>query len=252
MTTMTTSFNSPPITNSILYGGASVTGTSHIERELPNQDAIGMFAFKEGYVMVVADGVGSVLYPEVGSKAVVKAVFEATKIWATYEGAPKEQLLRLIHALFNLYIHEYDKQQCATTCLFAVYLHSGRLVVGQVGDGLVFLQYGEEHLVLEEPKHSFINVTEPITSLRNIKGWRCQEVEVLDKPFSIMLCSDGVSESIEQLFYEKFLQHYVDKITAYNRLKKRNSFIRKQLLNWADKSSVDDKSLVIVNRGVSK
>lgn len=248
MTTMTTNEEQkvPPYH----VAGASVIGYYHREIGKLNEDSIAIFDSREAVVVAVADGVGSAPYAKVGSQRVVQSVYDATKIWLKKGDASKEHLLQLVYALFRLYVSEYDRHDCATTCLFAVYVKkSNRLIIAQIGDGIVFCRVGQDVVVLEEPKTQSINATLPITGIKNVKSWRSFEFDVTNQPFGIFLATDGISECIDQDDYHQFLHSIKLKIQGKERLKYRNETIRHYLKCLPKTVSIDDKTLAIICRG---
>ncbi|WP_251628377.1 PP2C family serine/threonine-protein phosphatase [Niallia sp. MER TA 168] len=232
----------------VIYAGASVRGPQHVRNNLPNQDAIRIQSFSFGTVMVVADGVGSRKLSDIGSKMVTKAVVEGVKIWKKQQGASSTHLLRLIHALFELYVHPYERDECATTCLFAVLLTDGRLILAQVGDGAILLRYQDELMMLAEKEDDFVNITTPITRVRTLSDWSVKEIAIGADEFTLFLGTDGVSEDLVPEKCSDYIDYLCSEISRATKQKKRNRIIRTKLLNWPNKYNGDDKSLIIFQR----
>src|SRR5579862_1410929 len=123
--------------------GASVIGPAHRANGQPNQDAWRRFIGPFGTGIVVCDGLGSKPYSDKGARLACKAVAQAVRIWAK-EQAPDEHLLRLIHNLWNMKVNSLGARDCATTCLFAIALRSGDMLVAQLGDGIALLRLAEQ------------------------------------------------------------------------------------------------------------
>ncbi|MEB9458417.1 PP2C family serine/threonine-protein phosphatase [Bacillus anthracis] len=231
-----------------LFAGASIRGQSHIARHLPNQDAFFIQSYGFGKVFVVADGVGSKPYADIGSRAVVKAVLNGVKLWQGQEGATPKQLLQIIHALWELYIQPYEREHCATTCLFGVYLYGGQLILAQVGDGIIMFLRKDELIVLSEKEDDFLNTTKPIHKVRSYSEWSVQQFDVRNDSFMLLLGTDGVAEDIIEEERSAFMRYLCVKIAQKSTLKKRNTIIKKMLKHWGNRYNTDDKTLIIFNR----
>src|ERR1700722_19547741 len=75
------------------YMFASVAGTSHLSTNLPCQDAclIRELCTPSGepvLILIAADGAGSSLHAEVGSKLVLDTVLELAAAWVREQGQP--------------------------------------------------------------------------------------------------------------------------------------------------------------------
>lgn len=237
-------FNTIPIS---LYAWATVKGPGHIFYNLPNQDACSYFKFTGGELFVVSDGVGSKPHSDVGSKSVVKAVFDAAKKFSQFPQANAYQLIKLIHDYWELYILPYNREDCAATCLFTLLLENGRCVMGQIGDGGVYFKLGEDHFVLSEMDDDYANVTTPITSVRSVKDWAVQDF-IVDQDFAVLLCTDGVSEDLPKSLRFEYIDHLLAKIQPLKKQKQKNKRIRRMLINWGNPHNQDDKSIIVYSR----
>ena len=123
-----------------------------------NQDSFSITKYSFGVVMVVADGLGTKKYSGIGSKRICKAVGDAAKIWVEKENAPIEFLIRLVHNLWDISIYPYSKNECATTCLFCIALNSGKIILGQLGDGIIYYCNDESLNILSEKENDFLNI----------------------------------------------------------------------------------------------
>lgn len=230
-----------------IYAWATVKGPGHILYNLPNQDACSYFKLSGGELLVVSDGVGSKPHSDVGSKAVVKSVFDAAKKFSQFPQANAYQLIKLIHDYWELYILPYNREDCAATCLFTLLLDSGRCVMGQIGDGGIYFKLGSEHFVLCETDDDYANVTTPITSVRSVKDWALQDFNVTED-FAVLLCTDGVSEDLPKPLRYEYIDHLLTEIQPMKKQKKKNSSIRRKLINWGNPHNQDDKSIIVYSR----
>lgn len=232
------------------YAFASVTGPSHLRNNLPNQDAVRIQPLSFGYVFVVADGMGSKKHSHIGSQAATKAVVEAVKDWYQKDQAPMHHLVRLVHVLWGLYIEPYNSNDCATTCLFGVYLYNGTVMLAQIGDGVVMLHHQNQLHVLKEKDDEYFNETTPLHHAQTLDDWTIKQFDVGQDDFMLFLGTDGVAEDIIEGRRADYMQHLVDEIASYRKQKCRNKCIKKKLKTWANQHNTDDKTLIIFSRKV--
>ncbi len=137
---------------------ASVIGTSHVDRQLPCQDACDAWVSESGatFIAAVADGAGSASRSERGASQCVSAVMQDLKAFfqtADAEIAPldpveesKSQLLevlarvreKLINAAADL---EVDPSELACTLVGVVAVLPGRGFLFHIGDGAGIVQF---------------------------------------------------------------------------------------------------------------
>jgi len=233
-----------------IYASASVIGQSHIETASSNQDAYIVKEYAFGTVFVVADGLGSNKHSEIGSQAVCKAVCEAARIWTRKEDSPPHLLIRLIHSIWELKIYPYPKKDCGTTCLFAIVLKNKKLVVGQLGDGLVCYSMNNQLYVLNEKADEFGNLTNSISYVRSSNEWNMEIRTIEHQDFVLLLATDGVSEDLIKERRMDYLHYLKDKICHLPSQRTRNLEIKNILNNWVTKHSIDDKTMIIIHRKV--
>lgn len=231
-----------------VYAGASITGQSHEETGQENQDSFCITRYGFGMVMVVADGLGTKKHSKIGSKEVCKAVGEATKVWIKKQNTPTEYLIKLIHNVWDLYIYPYKKNDCATTCLFSIVLNNGRVILGQLGDGIIYYNNGENLNVLTEIEDEFLNITKSMSSAKSICEWKFKEISLTDQDFTLLMTTDGLSEDIIKEKRQDFMNYILKQIESKKRQSKKNLVIKKILKSTNSKYSYDDKTLIIFNR----
>jgi serine/threonine protein phosphatase PrpC len=229
------------------YGAASVTGQAHIGSALPNQDACLVREYSFGHVLAVADGLGSKPLSNIGSRAVC----EAASIWSRRPAAPVRHFVRLIHALWEMRVAPHAPAECGTTCLFTILLKNGRLICGQLGDGLIaYATPGAFHIVRVKDD-AFTNISQSMHSVTRFDEWTCVDVDLGSEPVSILMATDGVSEDLVPETRHQFLEHLKAMVLAQPTLRQRNSAIRQALLDWPAKYSNDDKTVILFHRGVT-
>lgn len=231
-------------------GAASVIGKEHALSGMPNQDAYRVKKYSFGTVLVAADGLGSRPRADFGSNAACTAVCEAAKLWGRQPAAPVELLIRLIHSLWEVEVSSVPREDCATTCLFAVVFDNGRLACGQLGDGIVGYERADGAFrIVSDKEDDFTNVTQSLHSARSLGDWKWIEEETGSGPLSLLLATDGISEDLIPDKRQAFL-NYLGELTAQaDDFRRRNAAVRRLLAGWTAKHSNDDKTLIAFHRG---
>jgi serine/threonine protein phosphatase PrpC len=225
--------------------GASVRGPEHFRDGRPNQDAWSSRLRRDTALAVVCDGLGSRPHSSVGSRAACHAVANAVRHWATGPDAPPELLLRLVHALWNVRVHQPGSDECATTCLFAVATKDGRLLLAQLGDGLVMLQTPKGTTTLEPPAERFGNATTGLGIASDLREWRLHLEPNFAGTASILLATDGVADDLVPEKRSEFLNFLV---TEYGSrpAAARTRAIAKELRDWPTPRHRDDKTVAVL------
>lgn len=232
--------------------GASVRGTSHILRSLPNQDSFIIKQTKNGMIAVVADGLGSKRFADKGSKeacrAVVKTIKAFEKTQKKNKPFPINNIFLIIQKEWSLSLKQkgYDPKQCSSTCLF-VYITQKNIFTARLGDGMIFVLGKNEDdntLITDEKDDCFANTTYCLTSSDILNK---QEISIFEKNkfSSIILCTDGVSNDIEEKKYADFVKD-IRKNSLQNSRKINSLNMKTALLNWPVKGYSDDKTIVFI------
>lgn len=225
--------------------GASVQGPQHRKEKKPNQDAwLGRLA-RDSVLAVVCDGMGSRKHSAMGSRAACRAVADAVRHWASIPEAPPDLLLRLIHALWNVRVHQTGRDECATTCLFATVTKDKRLVLAQLGDGLVMLKTPHGITALESPSDRFGNTTTGLGVAKDIREWRVHVEPRITGESVIMLATDGVADDLlpeKRADFINFLVAHYGGLPTVN----RSRAIAKSLREWPTPRHLDDKTVAVL------
>ena len=225
--------------------GVSVKGPQHRQERKPNQDAwLGRLG-REIALVVVCDGMGSRTHSATGSRAACSAVADAVRLWAKSPGAPPDLLLRLIHALWNVRVHQTGRDDCATTCLFAAVTKDGRLVLAQLGDGVVILKTPHAVTTLESPSDRFGNTTTGLGVARDIREWRIHVDPNIADEAVVMLATDGIADDLLPEKRNSFINFLV---AQYGGLpaKQRSRALAKLLREWPTPRHLDDKTVAVL------
>lgn len=209
-----------------------------------------MRSYSFGMVLAAADGLGSKPLSDIGSQAACEAVCEAARLWSRNPEAPLELLIRLIHGMWELRIAPHPRSDCGTTCLFVILYHSGRMICGQLGDGLLAYRLGgEDFRLLHEKEDSFGNLTQSMHAVKGVHEWTCID-ESTDGDISLLIATDGVSEDLVPETRGAFLDRLQELIAPLTSQSRRNAAIRGILSNWSVPFSFDDKTMIVFHRGV--
>ncbi|MBO5352968.1 MAG: protein phosphatase 2C domain-containing protein [Lachnospiraceae bacterium] len=229
-------------------GYASVRGILHEKSNSPNQDAYSVKRYKFGTILVVSDGLGSKKHSDLGSKAVGKAVDSAVRIWNGYAEKDIRLLLPLIVSIWNMEIYPYPAKDCGATCLFAVAANDGHVYLGQLGDGSIYISLDNELRLVKEKEEDFTNLTVCMGGFSSYSDWTLKDINVGNRPFGIVMMTDGVSETMIDEKKEAFINLLFKRLSEGENLSKRNNLIYKILSGWNPVSAGDDRTLICYRR----
>lgn len=229
-------------------GYASVRGLLHEKCGMPNQDAYSVKRYKFGTILAVSDGLGSRAHAAHGAQAVGKAVDKAVRIWNGYREKDIRLLLPLIVSLWNLEIFPYTQRDCGATCLFAVIAKDGHLYLGQLGDGSIYTAIEDDIRLLREKEDDFTNLTVCMGGFNGYGDWSLRDIIVGEKPFGIVMMTDGVSETIMEDRMEEFIRLLLKRVSSCENLSERNHFIYRILSEWNPVNAGDDRTLICYRR----
>jgi len=222
--------------------GVSQIGPLHIKENMPNQDSYIVKQYSWGIVGVVCDGLGSKKYSHIGSQELVNAVVQTAKI---FDFKKDINLFEpLLKSLWDINISPYGQNDTSTTLLFTI-VKNGKVYIGRVGDGVIAI-FGKNNLLVEEDKDMFTNYTVPFGRDEKIKWYIFDEGDI----DYIVMCSDGISEDIQQ---DKILDFFQNYVTNYKSIlpRKRNNEIKQWLTKWPVKGHSDDKTIVTLLKGLN-
>jgi serine/threonine protein phosphatase PrpC len=235
--------------NMIEFAGVTVKGPIHRKEKKPNQDAIKMKKYKTGTVIAIADGFGSCNFSTIGASAAVSSVHDAYRLWSKSKVLKIEYLLKMIHLLWEQQILPLAAIDCYSTCLFAIITNDNKVFLGQLGDGLVmYSSKDDEKMIHFDSKltKAFSNQTTGLGVASKLSEWKFIKEEVSDN-FVILLCTDGVSDDLVEGKEKDFKLHLLDEIKFLS-AKKRNEFLKNQLINWPTPKHTDDKTISLIWR----
>lgn len=224
--------------------GASVRGPHNRCSGKPNQDAWLGRARAASAIAVVCDGLGSRAASDHGARAACQAVAHAVRIWSSTPGAPEELLLRLVHAMWNIRVYQKGRQASATTCQFAVVTPDQRLILAQLGDGVIVLRSESDQIVLESNDRDFSNMTTGLGVSSDIRDWRIRSLP-LTAGTIVMLATDGIADDLEPGKRFQFLDYLMAEFTCLP-VAARSRALAKALNAWPTPHHRDDKTIAVL------
>jgi hypothetical protein len=228
--------------------GASVPGPRHVREGRANQDAWASWRMPQGVVLAVSDGVGSCRYAEFGSRAACYAVRDAVQSMKP-ETSPTE-LTDRITAAWSSRLEGRNPAECASTCLFSVRTHGGRLVVGGLGDGLAVVTSSDGAAAprVIPLRGGEFGETVALGDGRESRGWVVEEFDDRAGQLRTLLASDGVSQDLSQDRLQAFHDWLIATLGNLSTRRWRAS-LRRQLQAWPNPGATDDRTLAVMWTG---
>ena len=227
--------------------GASIRGPFHRQQGISNQDAWLRAEGSFGSLIVVCDGMGSKQYAMLGSHAACLAAREACVKWTRTEGAPVSYLAHLIEIFWRLRIHPREPKDAATTCLLALALPNGEMVVGGVGDGLVAIRTGDApvSLVVGNRMNGFGNETCALGVSPGSKAWKLMKLPRSQQQRFVVLASDGVADDLIPERLDGFCEWLVSNFQDLHPVPRWHRLVA-ELRAWPTPKHLDDKTLAVL------
>ncbi len=243
--------------------GASVQGTSHIKVGLSCQDAHAYKAItRDVFAAVVADGLGTALHAEIGSKlAAASALAYLEEALSTETPGDADSWIKLAQDCFNAARARLEEEALhsqaalrdfATTLVMAI-LTPDWLVTGQIGDGAVVAALEDGSLVsISLPQNDeYVNVTYPLTMPDMLQNVKCAASLLNVKALALM--SDGMQpvsiRSLDQSPHAPFFEPLFRQLSGVKDMPKASLNLAEFMAsNTISSRTDDDKTLVLVGR----
>ncbi|MCW2311425.1 hypothetical protein M2244_001153 [Rhodoferax antarcticus] len=129
--------------------------------------------------------------------------------------------------------------------MFAVVTTDGRLLLAQLGDGLVLLKGPQGTTTLEPPNDRFGNTTTGLGIAADVREWRFHFEQNFTGAASILLATDGVADDLLPEKRTDFLTFLVNQY-AKQPARQRAHAIAKQLRAWPTPRHLDDKTVAVL------
>lgn len=228
--------------------GASVRGPTHVAEHTPNQDAwVGRL--RRVYALVtVSDGLGSRPQSLTGARAVCWAAGQATAAWAATPQAPTESLIRMMRILWEMRVAPAAPGDCAATCLLALWLATGRLLVVGLGDGLALVRRSDGGVeALKRSPDEFSNRTLSLGQPHQLADWRVVEVDPAPPGTIVVLATDGVAEDLRVDRLSEWA-HWLIETYGCQPAQERRRLLQRELRQWPTPGHGDDKTVAVLWR----
>jgi serine/threonine protein phosphatase PrpC len=213
---------------------ASVKGSYHET----NQDSFLISKTNNKLCISVADGLGSAIKSEIGSKKACETV--STLMLSSDTKPTLKEIIMSWKDTLEGNILAYD-----TTLNFCV-LSQESFRIGKIGDGSLFLLIDNKYEECENDT-KFLNQTDSLLSCSDEKGLQEREYVKFNE-CTILLSTDGFSEDIIPEKRNILLKEFSKNIDE-NPYEFAND-LEAMLIDWPVKTNMDDKTVVII-RGVS-
>lgn len=182
--------------------GTFVTGISHEKQNIGCHDRFSYKKLNDITSISLADGAGSVKYPEIGAdiaSVYINNILSKNFDWIFYASAEKA-IYKLTHPIRSLIGKQAKKKNStlrdfATTLIFAS-VKDDKFIAGHIGDGILACLKKDEIQLMSPPDNGeFVNETYFITSNSYKMHFRIFKGN-LDEIDGFVLMSDGTCESL--------------------------------------------------------
>ncbi|OED47531.1 hypothetical protein ACH42_02800 [Endozoicomonas sp. (ex Bugula neritina AB1)] len=228
-----------------LFSRASVIGPAHVLSALPNQDSVGICSSRHLWAACVSDGLGSKPFSDVGSKLAVKVALSNL-----YNAVDSDDHQEFVTRLYNDWLKQIiplKATDAAATCLAAFGLGNNRVRLIQLGDGVILYRSRGVTSFISSSGNKFGNETTALGSSKRFSDWDFIDIEISEKGDGVILMTDGISDDIEPVNFPEFMQSMYESLRRKS-TRRRNSWLKQELMSWPTPGHSDDKSIAVVFR----
>ena len=193
----------------MVIDGISLKGSYHSQ----NQDSCMCSKLKEGFVIALSDGLGSLTDSKSGSQSICESIVKlAIALEDELMTISCEDFVTKAHQMWRKSLLLHNIRYCYATMLFVV-KYRDRVFGARLGDGFLSVQLSDEIVLLKDDKEGlFANETYCLTEVLDLKEVSFIERSGVDVHGAI-LCSDGItindmSDDILKQFTDEFLKGY--------------------------------------------
>jgi protein phosphatase 2C-like protein len=226
----------------VISGGISIMGSYHNV----NQDSFLIKPYKDGYIMVVSDGMGSKSLSHFGSKCICESVYDVISNYTLdLDVMSFKDIIYACHEEWKKRLSDYDIKQCYATLLVAV-IREKTIKVARLGDGfLAIYADGKVTCLYDKKENYFANETDCLKEELDR-----EKIEIVEMEYSrfhgVVSCTDGVEiGTMQEEDITGFTQEFVDEYSY-----KENDEVLEEIESWLkDWPGMDDKTLAFVMEG---
>lgn len=226
----------------MISGGISIMGNYHDV----NQDSFISKPYKDGYIVVVSDGMGSKSLSHFGSKCICESIYDVVSNYAfDLDMISFKDIIYACHEEWKKRLSDYDLKQCYATLLVAV-VREHQVKAARLGDGfLAIYSDGKVSCLYDKKENYFANETDCLKEVLDR-----EKIEIIELDYSefqgVILCTDGVEiGTMQETDLINFTQEFVDEYSNWN---KEELIV--EIATWLkDWPGMDDKTLAFVMEG---
>lgn len=226
----------------MIFDGISIMGSYHNV----NQDSFLCKPYKDGYIMVVSDGMGSKSLSHLGSKCICECVYDVVSNYAfDLDVISFKDIIYACHEEWKKRLSDFDIKQCYATLLVAV-IRKKTIKAARLGDGfLAIYADGKVTCLYDKKENYFANETDCLKE--NLDREKIEIVKIeYSKYQGAVSCTDGVEiGTMQEKDIIGFTQEFVDEYSN-----KEKEDVIEEIESWLeDWPGMDDKTLVFVMGG---
>lgn len=226
----------------MVIGGISKTGSYHEK----NQDSFLCKPYKDGFILVVSDGMGSKSLSHYGSKYLCESVYDVISNYSLdIDVISFKDVIYACHEEWKKRLAEFDLSQCYATMLVAV-IRKNSIKAARLGDGFLSIYIDNDIYCLYDKKDSyFANETDCVREVLDR-----EKLEVMELNYhlfqGVVACTDGIE--IGTMKEEELVSFTCEFVNEYSN--KEKAEVISEIEQWIeDWPGADDKTLAFVMEG---
>lgn len=226
----------------MISGGISIIGSYHDV----NQDSYLSKPYKDGYIMVVSDGMGSKSLSHFGSKCICESVYDVVSNYTfDLDVISFKDIIYACHEEWKKRLSNYEIKQCYATLLVAV-IRKNKISAARLGDGfLAVYTDGKVTCLYDKKENYFANETDCLKEELDREKVEIVEIEYSEFQGAVS-CTDGVEiGTMQEDDISNFTREFVDEYSNQDR-----DEVIAEIETWLkDWPGMDDKTLAFVMEG---
>lgn len=226
----------------MISGGISIIGSYHDV----NQDSYLSKPYKDGYIMVVSDGMGSKSLSHFGSKCICESVYDVVSNYTfDLDVISFKDIIYACHEEWKKRLSNYEIKQCYATLLVAV-IRKNKISAARLGDGfLAVYTDGKVTCLYDKKENYFANETDCLKEKLDREKVEIVEIEYSEFQGAVS-CTDGVEiGTMQEEDISNFTREFVDEYSNQDR-----DEVIAEIETWLkDWPGMDDKTLAFVIEG---
>ena len=211
-----------------------------------NQDSFLSKPYKDGYIMVVSDGMGTKSLSHFGSKCICESVYDVVSNYTfDLDAISFKDIIYACHEEWKKRLSDYDIKQCYATLLVAV-IREKTIKAARLGDGfLAIYADGKVTCLYDKKENYFANETDCLKEELDREKIEIVEIEY-SKFHGAVSCTDGVEiGTMQEEDITGFTQEFVEEYSY-----KEKDEVIEEIESWLkDWPGMDDKTLAFVMEG---